>query len=123
MWDKELALELVDWIIENIEIILKRSVSIKHADDFSATDYGMILLDSNCMKLAAIGESIKNLDKISNGELLPGYSQIPWKQVMGMRDIIVHHYFDIDAEVIYKTLREDIPELLKTLITIQQDLS
>ncbi len=41
----------------------------------------------------------------------------------GMRDIIVHHYFDIDAEVIYKTLREDIPELLKTLITIQQDLS
>jgi uncharacterized protein with HEPN domain len=41
---------------------------------------------------------------------------------MGMRDIIVHHYFDVDAEVIYKTLQEDIPLLHKVLNKIKDDL-
>jgi uncharacterized protein with HEPN domain len=41
---------------------------------------------------------------------------------MGMRDIIVHHYFDIDAEVIFKTLIEDIPDLLIVLERIHSTL-
>lgn len=122
MWDKELAFELIELVIENIEVIQKRTKQIRNANDFSSSEYGMILLDSTCMKLAAVGESIKNLDKISEGKLLTKYPQIPWKQVMGMRDIIVHHYFDIDAEVIFKTLEEDIPELLKILKKIKHKL-
>lgn len=41
---------------------------------------------------------------------------------MGMRDIIVHHYFDIDAEVILKTIKEDVPFLIKTLRKIYKEL-
>ncbi|WP_423127232.1 HepT-like ribonuclease domain-containing protein [Gaoshiqia sp. Z1-71] len=74
------------------------------------------------MKLVAVGESIKNLDKITNRELLCQYPQINWKQAMGMRDIIVHHYFDVDAEEIYKTLQEDIPLLRTVLNRIETDL-
>lgn len=70
----------------------------------------------------AIGESIKSLDKITNKELLLWYPQIQWKQVMRMRDIIVHHYFDVDAEQIFKTLKEDIPMLLSVLAGIKNDL-
>ena len=83
----------------------------------------MILLDSVCMKLAAVGETIKNLDKVTNKDLLNKYTQVNWKQVMGMRDIIVHHYFDVDAEVIYKTLKEDIPLLRRVLNKIKDDLA
>ena len=75
------------------------------------------------MKLAAIGESIKSLDKISNKQLLSNYPEVPWKQVMGMRDIIVHHYFDIDAEVILKTIKEDVPFLIKTLRKIYKEMN
>lgn len=74
------------------------------------------------MKLAAVGESIKSLDKVTDKELLCRYPQINWRQVMGMRDIIVHHYFDVDAEQIYKTLKEDIPILLAALAEIKNDL-
>ena len=42
---------------------------------------------------------------------------------MGMRDIIVHHYFDVDAEQIYKTLKEDIILLLAVLVQIKNDLN
>lgn len=62
-------------------------------------------LDAICMQLIAIGEALKNLDKITNDSLLPNYPQIDWKKVKGMRDIISHHYFDIDAEAIYTCLR------------------
>jgi len=82
----------------------------------------MILLDSICMKLVAIGESIKNLDKVSNKEMLVKYPQIQWKQAMGMRDIIVHHYFDVDAEQIYMTIKEDLPALIEILSIIKNDL-
>ncbi len=123
MFDKELVHYLVSLIIENIETVQRRTEDIQSSKDFTSTDTGMILLDSVCMKLVAIEESIKNLDKITNKELLAQYPQIQWKQAMGMRDIIVHHYFDVDAEQIYKTLKEDITLLWTVLIKIKNDLN
>ena len=122
MYDKELAYELICLIIDNIETIRKRTARINSSNDFTSSESGMILLDSICMKLAAIGETIKNLDKATNKNFLNRYSQVNWKQAMGMRDIIVHHYFDVDAEVIYKTLKEDIPLLRDILNKIKDDL-
>lgn len=122
MFDRDLAYGLICLINENLETIQKRTATVQSPNDFTSLDSGMILLDSVCMKLVAVGESIKNLDKITNKKLLYRYPQIKWKQVMGMRDIIVHHYFDVDAEEIYKTLKEDIPLLLPVLNEIKKDL-
>ena len=44
------------------------------------------------MQLIAVGESLKNLDKITSKKVLSNYPEIDWKKVMGMRDIISHHY-------------------------------
>ena len=76
-------------------------------DDFLGSSEGMILLDATCMLLIAIGESLKNLDKVTEGKLLQTYPSIPWKQVKGMRDIISHHYFDVDpAQVLWIVTNE-----------------
>jgi uncharacterized protein with HEPN domain len=122
IFDKEMAYNVLSLIIDTLNIIQKRTKNITSPQDFTSSENGMILLDSTCMKLAAVGESIKNLDKITNKELLFHHPEINWKQAMGMRDIIVHHYFDIDVEVIFKTLREDIPLLLQVLEKIQSEL-
>jgi len=119
MYDKNLAYNLVCLILDNIETINKRVEDIQYPGDFASSEKGMILLDSICMKLVAIGESLKSLDKITNNELFAMYPQISWKQAMGMRDIIVHHYFDIDAEEIYKTVKEDLPLLQSVLEKIK----
>lgn len=122
MFDRNLVSDIITLIEENLEIVLQRTEHIESVNDFTSGT-GMILLDSVCMKLVAVGESIKSLDKISNKELLTKYSQIDWKQAMGMRDIIVHHYFDIDAEQIFSTLKEDIPILTDTLKKMRNDLN
>lgn len=122
MFDKELVLDIISILEEVLVTIQRRTEHITSPNDFLCSDSGMILLDSVCMKLVAVGESIKNIDKITEKQLFKDYQSINWKDVMGMRDIIVHHYFDIDADEIYKTLKEDIPLLLAALREIKSHL-
>ena len=54
---------------------------------------------------------------------LKNYPSIEWKKVMGMRDIITHHYFDIDAETVFTVCDDHIPELEKVINRIKNDVS
>lgn len=69
------------------------------------------------MMLIVIGESLKNLDKITDQKFLLQYQDVDWKKAKGMRDIITHHYADIHADTIYYTCERKIP---LRLITIQK---
>src|SRR5699024_12808007 len=108
------------WALEQIQ---KRFKAIKIPAEFLDTDFGLEKLDSICMQLINIGEALKRIDKITEQELLMHYPQIEWKKVMGMRDIITHHYFDIDAETVFAVCNEHIPELEKTLTKIRRDIA
>ena len=117
-----MTLHILELIQKSLHEVVKRSDKINTPDDFLLSESGMILLDSICMKLSAIGESIKNLDKITNHELLSQYSEIPWKNVMGVRDYIVHHYFDVDADIIFNICKEDVPVLSSVINRMIEDL-
>ena len=67
------------------------------------------------MLFIVIGESLKNLDKITAGTLFPRHPDIDWKGAMGFRDIIAHHYFDIDAEQVFWICKHHISPLSATL--------
>ncbi|MDD3052574.1 MAG: DUF86 domain-containing protein [Candidatus Cloacimonetes bacterium] len=112
MYDKKLVIEILIQIHNATEIVSKRFSSIKTSDDFLDSEEGLQLLDAICMQLIAIGESVKNIDKITQKKLLPLYSNIDWKGVMGIRDIITHHYFDIDAEEIFMFAQMKYPHYL-----------
>ena len=70
------------------------------------------------MQLINIGESIKQIDKITSSELLIKYENIDQKNAKGMRDIISHHYFDIDAEIVLNVIKERLPEMKETMLLI-----
>ncbi|WP_207692546.1 DUF86 domain-containing protein [Desulfonema limicola] len=55
---------------------------------------------------------------MTNKELLSQYPEINWKGAKAMRDIITHHYFDIDAEIIFEVCKNNIRPLRDTLSTI-----
>lgn len=115
MYDKELVSSSLKQIQTLLDTITERSAKVKDIDDFLTSTSGMLLLDAVCMNLIALGEAVKNLDKVSNGELLPKYDHIYWGGIMRMRDKIAHHYFEVDAEVVLLTIKEDIPQV-KTVI-------
>lgn len=117
-----MILHVLELISSSLQEVVKRSDKITEPNDFLISETGVILMDSICMKLSAIGESIKNLDKITNHELLPQYSQIPWKNVMGVRDFIVHHYFEVDVDVIFDICKNDVPILISVINRMIEDL-
>ena len=112
---KSIALDILEDILSAIERVEERTKDVQTTDDFLCSSSGMVLLDATCMLLIAIGESLKNLDKTTEGNLLPTYPSIPWKNVKGMRDIIAHHYFDVDAAQILWIVKNEISPL-KTAI-------
>ncbi len=80
------------------------------------TEEGQEKLDSICMQLITIGESLKNIDKITDYKLLKSYPEIEWKKAKGLRDIITHHYFDLDAETVFEVCKTEIPKIKRLSI-------
>ena len=122
MHDQELILEILKQIFDSTQKILKRFEPIKSANDFTDTEAGLEKLDAICMQLIAIGEALKNLDRITADALLLKYPQVDWKKVKGMRDVISHHYFDIDAEAIYKVCTDHVKMLARVIKKIIKEV-
>jgi len=73
--------------------------------------------------LIVIGEALKNLDRKTDGTLLERYPDIDWKKAKGMRDILTHHYSEVNAEAVFNTCNEKIGPLALTIQKIISDLS
>ena len=117
-----IVLHTLDQIELAIGRLQERTKNIRSVDDFLSTPGGMEKLDAACMVLIAIGESIKNLDKVSEGKLLPTYPSIPWKKVMGIRDIMAHHYFEVDADVVFGVISKELDLLKKAILYFKDNI-
>ena len=117
-FDTELVNEILHQIKSSCDLIISRVDPIITYSDFMKNDAGLEKLDAVSMQLIAIGESIKNLDKITNYEILIKYPEFEWNKAMAMRDIISHHYFDLNPEIVFDVCKNEIPKLSKLLDAI-----
>lgn len=69
-------------------------------------------------QIEIIGEAVKNLPS----EFKDNNPNIPWKDIVGMRDKLMHHYFGVDLKIVWKTVKEDIPKLKKQIQNIMKEL-
>ena len=122
-FDIEIALDSLQKIKTMLELITERANVVKSPDDFLRSSSGMMRLDAICMNLIALGETVKGLDKQTNGQLLKNYPDVYWRGAMGIRDKISHHYFEIDTDVVFRTLEEDIPKMMPVVEKMIVDLS
>lgn len=122
MFDKEIALDSLQKIRSMLDLIVERTSMVETPNDFLCSPGGMIRLDAVCMNLIALGETVKGLDKQTDGQLLKDYPGVYWKGVMGMRDKISHHYFEIDTDIVFRTIEEDIPQMIPIVEKMISDL-
>lgn len=122
MPDTELILEILHQIEDAAQKVVLRFQAINNPNDFTDTASGMEKMDAICMMLIVIGESLKNLDKVTEEKLLLRYPEVDWKKAKGMRDIITHHYANINAETVFFTCKRKIPELFDTIQRIIKEL-
>lgn len=94
-------------------ILLCISKIQEYTKDLQQTDFNKneMLQDAVIRNIEIIGEATK---KISS-DLKSQYGEIPWKEMSGMRDKLIHDYLGVDIDVVWRTVQEDIP-LIKSLI-------
>ena len=64
--------------------------------------------DAVVRNLEIIGEATKNISE----ELKKKYPQIPWKDLAGVRDRLIHHYFGVNFDIVWNIVKEELPEII-----------
>ena len=105
-------LAYIDHILDCIRKISEFSngLSLK---DFKTNE---LVQDAVIRNIEIIGEASKNLSL----ETKKTYYQIPWKEIAGMRDMLIHDYLGVDVTVVWKTIKEDIPPLERLINEIKK---
>ena len=101
---KKAIVQLQDW-----------NKDIQNVDDYYSTPEGMKNLAASCMLIEAIGEGVKQIDKLTQSRLLDERPEIPWQDVIGIRNHIAHSYFDIDGDIVLDVIKNNLDELLAAI--------
>lgn len=78
---------------------------------FLASD---VLQDAVIRNLEIIGEATKRIDM----DFRQQYPHIPWRQMAGLRDVLIHDYLGVDIKIVWNVVEKDLPKLKKQLLTI-----
>ena len=112
---KKDTLVFVGHITESIEDIELFTKNIAKEDFLKNKEKQNAVIRS----IEIIGEAIKNISE----NIKKKYPKIEWKKITGTRDKVAHYYFGVDLELIWKVIKEKLPELKKEILKMKDDLS
>jgi len=95
-------------IIESIELIEQYSEKLTT----SKFKKNIVLQDAIIRRLEIIGEAVKSIPTTFKTR----YPEIPWKQMAGMRDVLIHKYFDIDLSLTWSVVKHELPPIKAKLL-------
>lgn len=103
-------------IYDTIENLIDWNKNIDSADDFYASPGGMQLLAANCTLITAIGEGINRINRLAPEFFNTYFPDIPWVDIIGMRNRIAHGYFELDADIVLDAVKNGIPPLKDAIL-------
>lgn len=102
-------------ILESLDLIQERMVSVREAQDFVSTSSGVVIMDSIALRLQTIGENVKKIERVEP-ELLAHFSEVNWNRVIRFRDMISHHYEKTDYEILFNICTGHLAPLRKVIV-------
>jgi len=106
-------LDYIEDIIEAMNNTINFTQNIEY-DDFLKDDKTIYAV---VRALEIIGEAVKNLPD----EIKQQYSQIPWRNIIGMRDKLIHEYFGVNKEIVWDKIKNELPKLKPLFEEITED--
>ena len=96
--------------------------ALQRAEAEEAEDAAQLAFDALLYRLVVIGEAVKALP----AELLASQPQVPWREIAKLRDLLAHHYYRVDAQVIRRTVEapmEQLSDAVANLLAADADSS
>ena len=121
MHEREIA-DYIDLMLESIELIESRFLKIRLPEEFVQSSEGITFLDAISMRLQVIGELVRKIQKVEPS-FLNQYSEVEWNKIARFRDLVSHHYNQVDHEIVFDICKVHIPTLKLTLQRIPSDIS
>jgi len=100
-------------ILESIDLIQSYTERLIKEEFFSLPQ----VQDAVIRRLEIIGEAVKNL----SSEVKQKRPDVPWRQIAGMRDVLIHEYFGVDLGLTWKTVEKDLPLLKQELLCLLKE--
>jgi uncharacterized protein with HEPN domain len=104
------------------ERVSRAVAAMERAEASGSEDEAQLAFDALLYRLVVIGEAVKSLP----ADLLARQPQIPWQEIARLRDLLAHHYYRVDAQIIRRTVETPLSELcdaVARLLAEEQDLA
>ena len=107
-----------DYLHDILEVSTKARMFVEGID-FASFEKNDEKIYAVIRALEVIGEAVKFIPQTERDK----YPQIPWKAVAGMRDKLIHGYFDVNSRRVWETIQRDLPPLQKVISIMLADLN
>lgn len=86
--------------------------------DYDSFCNNQMLIDAVIRNLEVIGEASRNIPE----EIRNEYNNVPWRKMIGLRNILIHEYFGVDESIIWEIINRDFPETKPLILKIVQEV-
>lgn len=108
------VLDYLDDIVEAAEKIERYTERMDY-EEFASDEK---TVDAVLRNFEVIGEAAKNVPD----EIYREYNDVPWSEMAGMRDKLIHGYATIELRIVWMTVKEEIPTLIPQIRTVREEL-
>lgn len=105
--------------LEDIKDSIRKIENYTRNLSFDKFKKDTLTIDAVVRNLTIIGEAAKNIPK----EIKSKYPEVVWSEAIGMRNKVTHEYFGIDEDILWKTIKEDLPVFKKQIAKILREFS
>jgi uncharacterized protein with HEPN domain len=102
--------ERVEDYLAHIAEAISRATSYVQSFDSEAFAQDQRVQDAVVRNIEIIGEAVTQINRVAP-DYIASHPELPWAQMRAMRNVVIHQYFDVDANVLWTTVEDDLPRL------------
>ena len=103
--------------LQDILESLNRIDTYTEGVEYDSFSNNQMLIDAVIRNLEIIGEAARNVPK----EIKDKYSEIPWKKMIALRNILIHEYFGVDESIVWEIIKTNLPEVRPNILKAIQE--